>query len=211
MFEIIFKGFIIGLLVSSPMGPVNMLCVQRTLDRGHLHGLITGFGAVLSDLIYALITLLGVSLISDFVEKEQYIIPLIGSIMLIIFGFIVFRTHPLKGWSPQIQHEETRYIKDFVSSFLLTFSNVTIIFVFISLYARFSFNPFEYGYGSVILATISITIGAVSWWIFLTAFVSKLRRHFNRKGLVVLNRIVGSILMIIGLAGCFLPILQKPV
>jgi len=72
----------------------------------------------------------GVGLISDFISKEQYTIQLIGSIVLIIFGFIVFRTHPLKGWSPQIQHEETRYIKDFVSSFLLTFSNVTIIFVF---------------------------------------------------------------------------------
>ena len=204
MFEIISKGFIIGLLVSSPMGPVNMLCVQRTLDRGHLHGLITGFGAVLSDLIYALITLLGVSLISDFISKEQYTIQLIGSIVLIIFGFIVFRTHPLKGWSPQIQHEETRYIKDFVSSFLLTFSNVTIIFVFISLYARFSFNPFAHGYGIVAVAIISMVVGAVSWWIFLTAFVSKLRRHFSRKGLVVLNRVVGSILMIIGFAGCFL-------
>jgi len=87
---------------------------------------------------------------------------------------------------------------------LLTFSNVTIIFVFISLYARFSFIPFDHGYGSVIVAIISLATGAVSWWIFLTAFVSKLRRHFSRKGLVVLNRVVGSILMIIGFAGCFL-------
>ena len=193
------------------MGPINMLCIQRTLDRGHLHGFVTGMGAALSDITYGVITLLGVSLISDFISKEEYTIQLVGSIVLIIFGLVVFRTNPLKEWVPEIKLEETRYVKDFVSSFLLTFSNVTIIFVFISLYARFSFNPFAHGYVSVVLAIISMAIGAISWWIFLTAFVSRLRRHFNRKGLVLLNRVVGSILMIIGLVGCFLSMLQKTI
>lgn len=193
------------------MGPINMLCIQRTLDRGHLHGFITGMGAALSDITYGLITLLGVSLISEFISKEEYTIQLVGSIVLIIFGLVVFRTNPLKEWVPEIKLEETRYVKDFVSSFLLTFSNVTIIFVFISLYARFSFNPFAHGYVSVILAIISMAVGAISWWIFLTAFVSRLRRHFNRKGLVVLNRVVGSILIIIGLVGCLLSMLQKTI
>lgn len=198
-------------MVSAPMGPINMLCIQRTLDRGHLHGFITGMGAALSDITYGLITLLGVSLISEFISKEEYTIQLVGSIVLIIFGLVVFRTNPLKEWVPEIKLEETRYVKDFVSSFLLTFSNVTIIFVFISLYARFSFNPFAHGYVSVILAIISMAVGAISWWIFLTAFVSRLRRHFNRKGLVVLNRVVGSILIIIGLVGCLLSMLQKTI
>jgi threonine/homoserine/homoserine lactone efflux protein len=211
MFHFVIKGFIIGLMVSAPMGPINMLCIQRTLDRGHLHGFITGMGAALSDITYGLITLLGVSLISEFISKEEYTIQLVGSIVLIIFGLVVFRTNPLKEWVPEIKLEETRYVKDFVSSFLLTFSNVTIIFVFISLYARFSFNPFAHGYVSVILAIISMAVGAISWWIFLTAFVSRLRRHFNRKGLVVLNRVVGSILIIIGLVGCLLSMLQKTI
>lgn len=193
------------------MGPINMLCIQRTLDRGHLHGFVTGMGAALSDITYGLITLLGVSLISEFISKEEYNIQLVGSIVLVIFGLVVFRTNPLKEWVPEIKLEETRYVKDFVSSFLLTFSNVTIIFVFISLYARFSFNPFAHGYGIVAVAIISMVVGAVSWWIFLTAFVSRLRRHFNRKGLVVLNRVVGSILMIIGLIGCILSMLQKTI
>ena len=97
MFETIVKGFIIGLLVSAPMGPVNMLCVQRTLNKGRWSGFITGLGALLSDLIYALITLLGMSLVEDFLKKNELLIQLTGSVVLIFFGYVVFRTNPLKG------------------------------------------------------------------------------------------------------------------
>ena len=69
MIETIVKGFVIGLLVSVPMGPVNMLCVQRTLNKGRWHGFATGLGALLSDVFYAFITLLGMSFIEDLIEK----------------------------------------------------------------------------------------------------------------------------------------------
>ncbi|HCC85164.1 MAG TPA: lysine transporter LysE, partial [Porphyromonadaceae bacterium] len=45
MLETIAQGFIIGLLVSLPMGPLNMLTIQRTLNRGRWHGFVTGLGA----------------------------------------------------------------------------------------------------------------------------------------------------------------------
>lgn len=199
--EIIVKGFIIGLFVASPMGPINMLCIQRTLNRGCRHGFATGMGAMLSDLAYALITLIGMGMVSDFLSKNETTIQLVGSIVLLLFGFGVFRSNPLKGWTPQQKMEETRYIKDFISSFLLTFSNIAIILVFITMYARFQFNPLAEGTFSVIAGIVSIAVGALLWWIFIILFVSRLRKYFNRKGLIMLNRIVGSILMIFGLGG----------
>ena len=54
--EIIVKGVLIGLVASAPMGPVGVLCVQRTLNKGRVYGLVTGTGAAFSDIIYALIT-----------------------------------------------------------------------------------------------------------------------------------------------------------
>ena len=90
MIETIVKGFVIGLLVSAPMGPVNMLCVQRTLNKGRWYGFITGLGALLSDLIYALITLLGMSLVEDFLKKNELLIQLIGSVILIFIISIPF-------------------------------------------------------------------------------------------------------------------------
>ncbi|MFY9362822.1 MAG: LysE family translocator [Dysgonamonadaceae bacterium] len=199
--EIIVKGFIIGLLVASPMGPINMLCIQRTLNRGWKHGFATGIGAMLSDLTYALITLIGVGMVSDFVSNNETTIQLVGSIVLLLFGFGVFRSNPLKGWTPQMRAEETRYMKDFISSFLLTFSNVAIILVFITLYARFQFNPLAEGNVPLIVGMTSIALGALLWWTFITLFVSRLRKYFNRRGLIMLNRLVGTILMVLGAVG----------
>lgn len=204
MFETIVKGFIIGLLVSAPMGPVNMLCVQRTLNKGRWSGFITGLGALLSDLIYALITLLGMSLVEDFLKKNELLIQLTGSVVLIFFGYVVFRTNPLKGWTPQVKIETKHHFRDFISSFFITLSNVFIIFVFITLYARFTFTPVTEGKGYLMLALVAISAGALIWWFFLSLFISRLRKHFNRKGLSILNKTIGLILIIISVVGIFL-------
>ena len=54
--EIVVKGMIIGIVASAPMGPVGVLCIQRTLNKGRAYGFVTGTGAALSDILYALLT-----------------------------------------------------------------------------------------------------------------------------------------------------------
>jgi threonine/homoserine/homoserine lactone efflux protein len=96
---------------------------------------MTGLGATLSDLVYALITLVGLSFVADFFDEFEQIIQILGSVILFFFGLRVFSSNPLRDWTPDKLPQETRYIRDFVSSFLLTFSNVAIILVLIGLYA----------------------------------------------------------------------------
>ncbi|MBK5194804.1 MAG: LysE family translocator [Proteiniphilum sp.] len=204
MLETIAKGFIIGLLVSSPMGPINMLTIQRTLNRGRRHGFVSGLGAMLSDISYALLTLLGMSFVTGFMAAHEKWIQLTGGVILILFGLGVFRTNPLKDWKPDEVPKETRYFKDYLSSFLLTISNAAIILVFVGLYTRFSFNPIADGLSYLFAGVTAFIVAAFSWWFFLTLFVSRLRRHFNRKGLTLLNRTVGSIFMLVGAGGILL-------
>ena len=199
MLEIIAKGFLIGLLVSAPMGPINMLVIQRTLNRGWWHGFVSGLGAILSDLTYAVITLVGLSFVADFFDKYEQVIQTVGSVILIFFGVMVFRSNPLRDWTPNKFPQETRYLRDFVSSFLLTFSNVAIILILMGLYAHFSFNPLPDGRSFFVAGLIAFTAATFVWWFFLTALVSRLRKHFNRRGLVLLNRSVGAILMLLGM------------
>ena len=201
MLETITKGFIIGLLVSSPMGPINILTIQRTLNRGRWRGMASGAGAMLSDITYATITMLGLSFVSGFMNDYESELLLFGSIILILFGFGVYRSNPLKGWQPDSLPTESRYFKDFISTFLLTFSNATIILALVGLYTRFSFNPILEGTASLIVALISFSIAALLWWFILTTLVSRLRKRFKRKGLVILNRVVGTIFIVIGVAG----------
>ena len=79
---------LVGIVASAPMGPVGVLTVQRTLNKGRWYGFATGCGAALSDLIYAVMTGLGMSLVMDFVERPTTIfyLKIVGSILLFCFG-----------------------------------------------------------------------------------------------------------------------------
>ena len=97
MIAIILTGFLIGILVSAPMGPVGMLCIQRTLNKGRWHGFVTGLGATLSDVIYAALTVTGMGFVIPFVEDNQTPLQLIGSLVIGIFGYYIDRSNPVKG------------------------------------------------------------------------------------------------------------------
>ena len=86
IFDILVKGFIIGVVVSAPLGPVGVLCIQRTLNKGRWYGFVTGLGASLSDIAYALLTGYGMSFVSDYINKGSFYLQLLGSVMLLVFG-----------------------------------------------------------------------------------------------------------------------------
>ena len=99
--DILWKGFIIGVIVSAPLGPVGVLCIQRTLNKGRWYGFVTGIGASLSDIAYALLTGYGMSFVFDYVNKNIFYLQLFGSILLLIFGIYTFspfvRYPPARG------------------------------------------------------------------------------------------------------------------
>src|SRR5690554_541519 len=198
MIEVIYKGIIIGIIVSAPMGPIGILCVQRTLSKGRMHGFVTGMGAMFSDLIYASITLIGMGFVDDLMQTNRALIQFIGSIVIILFGVVIFSTNPLKILQPTSNNYEARYYQDFATAFLLTLSNVAIIFLFISLYARFQYSPLDKNWFTFAVGITSIGVGALVWWTFITTYVSKLKRYFNRQSLKFFNRMMGIILMLLG-------------
>ena len=85
--ELMLKGLAIGVIVSAPLGPVGVMCIRRTLNKGRWHGFITGMGASLSDLFYAMVTGLGMSFVFDFINNahNMFVLQLVGSILLFIF------------------------------------------------------------------------------------------------------------------------------
>ena len=97
--DFVFKGILIGLVASAPMGPVGVLCIQRTLNKGRWYGFMTGIGACVSDIIYALITGFGMSFVMDFVgnEHNRFVLQLSGSVVLLLFGVYCYRSNPTKN------------------------------------------------------------------------------------------------------------------
>ena len=79
--DFIVKGMLIGMIASAPMGPVGILCVQRTLNKGRWYGFATGLGASVSDIIYAGIAGFGMSFVMDFITNDQnrFYLQIVGS------------------------------------------------------------------------------------------------------------------------------------
>lgn len=55
MLALFIKGLIIGFAIAAPVGPIGVLCIQRSLHDGFKIGLMTGLGAALADGTYGLI------------------------------------------------------------------------------------------------------------------------------------------------------------
>ena len=194
------KGLLIGILVSAPMGPVGMLCIQRTLSKGRWHGFVTGLGAMVSDIIYAMLTSLGMGVVVNFVEANQAPLQLAGRLVLSVFGYYIYQSNPVKNLRKQ-KERKLSFTQDFITAFLLTFSNVLIVLLYIGLFARFGFILPDHSLGMIIGGIICIGIGAISWCLFRTYIVSKLRKWFNVRGIWLMNRIVGSTIIILSIIG----------
>ena len=203
LFYVIWRGAAIGVLISAPMGPVGILCIQRTLDKGRKTGLHTGIGAALSDLIYCILTGFGLSFIEEFLERNQNIIQLVGSAVLIAFAVYLFKKNPASSLKTPSEEEEAHISphKNILGGFLFTFSNPLILFLIIGLFARFNFAIPEISFWYYIAGYGAIFMGAFLWWEFVTFSVNKLRGHFNLRSMWLINRIIGVIILLFAIVG----------
>ena len=197
LLDIVFKGLMIGIIASAPMGPVGVLCVQRTLNKGRWYGFVTGCGAAFSDIIYAGITGLGMGMVVELVSNDtnRFYLQIAGSLMLLAFGIFTYRTDPTKKMRKPGQNKGT-LTHNGITAFLVTLSNPLIIFLFMALYAQFSFGlqldkPIE-----LVAGFISIVGGALLWWWGLTWLVDVIRLKFDNNGIRIINRIIGTLVIV---------------
>lgn len=200
LIHIIIRGLAIGILVSAPMGPIGVLCIQRTLNKGRRSGLATGLGASLSDLCYAILTGLGLSIVVDFIEAHQAPLQIVGSLVLTGFGLYLFRQNPARNIRKKL-NQKSSFTQDFASSYLLTLSNPLILLLLIGLFARLNFFLPEMKAGHYILGYVSIILGAFIWWFTITYIINKVRSHFNLRSLWLINRIISIVIIVMSLVG----------
>ena len=194
--DFIFKGLLIGIIASAPMGPVGILCIQRTLNKGRWYGFITGIGAAVSDTIYALIVGLGMSFIMGPLQNPTYklILQISGSVLLLLFGLYCFKSNPMKKVHPSGKTKGSIFHNG-LTAFLVTFSNPLIIFLFMACFAQFAFvqpgQTFE-----MIVGFACIPAGALLWWYGLTWLIDRIRGKFDVNGILIINKVIGSIVIL---------------
>lgn len=197
---IMFSGFLVGVFISAPMGPIGVLVIQRTLNKGRLPAFFTGIGAALSDMIYCLLTGLGLAFVTDFIERNQELLQIAGSVILMCYCFYLFMHNPSRQLTAPAEQSNT-YWRDFATGFLFTFANPLILFFIIGLFARFNFLAPEFTAYHYVAGYMSIAGGAVLWWFGVTYFVNKVRGHFNVRSMWIINRVIASILLVMSLIG----------
>jgi len=201
--DLMFKGMLIGIIASAPMGPVGILCVQRTLNKGRWYGFVTGIGAAVSDIIYAGATGLGMAFVMDFIDNEQnkFYLQIFGSILLLCFGVYTWRSDPTRNMHKSGQQRGSMWYNTW-TAFLVTFSNPLIVFLFMALFAQFAFvipdRPFE-----MFVGFLSIMGGAMLWWYGLTWMVDKVRAIFDENGIRIINQVIGAVVIIFSVVSFF--------
>ncbi|MBQ2243313.1 MAG: LysE family transporter [Bacteroidales bacterium] len=208
MIEELIKGIIVGLGASIPLGPIGILCIQRTLSKGKWSGFATGMGAAISDIIFSAIALLGLAFVNDFLTTYREWVMLFGGAIVAGFGLKIFITNPIKQIK-RVQEGNHQYIQDFASSFIMTITNPGAIFLIIGMFAFIGIDSGSYEFGLVLApALLGVFIGTLGWWFTLSTVINMFRNKFRLKQLLVTNWIAGTIIMAIGIVSLFEGLIQ---
>ncbi len=203
------KGVIIGFVASIPLGPIGVICVQKTLSRSHKAGFISGLGAAGADTVFAAVAAFFLGVVLSFIETYIDLMKVIGGICVIIVGVSIFLRNPV------IQIKKIRANKgslwsDFISVFLLTLANPAYILMFVALFASFGISHTGSRFNSSLLVS-GVFLGAALWWFILTFGISFLRRGFRPRHLLYMNRASGAIIVLLGAIAIVSIFFQLPV
>lgn len=198
MLVTLLKGFIVGLGASIPLGPLGVLCVQKTLSKGRNSGLFTGLGASVSDTFYAGLSLIGLSFVENLINENRAIVMLVGGIIIALIGLKVYTTNPIK----QIRQKSSnkRHLEDFVEALVMTITNPGAIFLILGLFAAVGINSSDNAGNISIITTLwGVFLGTATWWFILTTTINVFRKKFRLKQLIMINRIAGIIIAVLGI------------
>lgn len=197
------KGFIVGMGASIPLGPMGVMCVQKTLSKGRNSGLITGLGASVTDTFFAAIAILGLAYVQSFIVEYENGVLLLGGLIVGLIGLKIYLTNPVKQIRQQ-KKSGNKHVEDLFSAIFMTASNPGAVFLILGMFA---FVGLEINAGSanrIITATLGgVFLGAASWWFILSTSINLFRKKFRLRQLLMINRISGVVIIIIGLISFF--------
>jgi threonine/homoserine/homoserine lactone efflux protein len=190
-------GVIIGILVAAPVGPVNVLCIQRAIERGFWGGVAAGLGAMLGDGLIALCAALGVGAISGAVAYHRVTIQVLGGMVLLAFGLKLYFATP--RFTPVVmgeEHKET--LRDFVwdipQTFLLTITNPGAVLGLFAIFGGVSTFVEVESYVDALTIVGAVMAGSLAWWVGLSHLIGRFRHRVNEGRLQLINQIAGLLL-----------------
>lgn len=191
-------GIIAGLLASIPLGPIGVLCIQRTLSGSHRGGFVSGLGAATADTIFAGLAVFALSWITVFVSRYEIWVEVASGLLIMIFGLTIFLKKPKRSSPTHNNGKGGGDVSNFLSVLFITLPNPAYFFVFVTIFAAMGVGGVDCDLTQKWLIISGVIVGAGSWWLFLTWIVNKFRRRFTMRSLLWLNRISGGLIFVLG-------------
>lgn len=192
-------GLGLGLIISAPVGPVNILCIQHSLSGGFWAGFATGCGAVLADFFIAAMAALGLTYISGIVLEQKMLIEGIGGLILIGFGWRLATSHPRLLPGDDRSLSPYRHFGALPQSFLLTLTNPgALLGIFAVVGSAGSLVGGLQSFTTAFYLLAGLLVGAVCWWAGLSWLISRLRSKMTARRLEMINHVAGGILLLSG-------------
>jgi threonine/homoserine/homoserine lactone efflux protein len=190
------RGLLIRLSIAAVVGPMGMLCIQRTVRRGFLYGLISGLGIATADAVYGSIAAFGLTVITAFLVSQQGWVRLIGGLFLIYLGL---KTLLSKLAERAAIAKASGFFGAYASTFLLTLTNPQTILSFAAIFAGIGVGGGKDSAFSATLVVCGVFLGSTLWWCLLTGGINLLRGRFTPIWLLWVNRISGAMILVFGL------------
>ena len=200
--DLLLRGVMVGLLASITLGPVGVMCVQRTLSKSRASGFASGLGAATADTISAMLAYFFIAVIASVIESNMPVLKFVGGVFVTAVGVHYFLKNPVV----QIRRNRagrTDLVQDFVSTFALTLTNPAFILWLLVIFSAMGVNSggdeitvSKVGMGAQVI--LGFFAGAVAWWFALTMIVSLFRRRFRPRHLLWINRIAGVLITALG-------------
>lgn len=190
------RGLLVGLAIAIPIGPIGVLCIQRTLADGVWRGMFTGFGSATAHGLYAAIAGFGIAIVGDALTGGQVALRLLGS------GYLAYLAWRIARSEPTIQPAIGRgrgLLATYFSSFLVDITSPGTIVLFAAIFAGLGTTSAAGRYDATAFLVMGVLVGSGLWWVVLSNGVNLLRRRLTQGWLRWVNRLSGVILL--GFAG----------
>ena len=196
------KALLVGLTAAIPLGPLGIMCIQRTLSKGRWAGFAVGLGSSVADTFYATIALLSVSYISQFLDRNRIWVMLIGGAIVLGIGLQIALKNPIKDLRRPIAGSlSSRRARDLLKGFLMTITTPGALVLMLGLFAFFGLDLGDGSHPEAAGFVLGgIFLGTAAWWFLLSSGISLFRKRFRLRQIIAINRISGILIAVIGLS-----------
>lgn len=190
------KGLLIGFLIAAPIGPISVLCIEKTLEEGRIAGFVTGIGSTLGDTLFSALAVFELTAVTNTL-LNQWWIRSAGSIVLLYIGIKMLITpHTLNHTHVFLRKDAPR---NFISAFLMNITNPLPILAYMTVFAILDMGVKKTGCVPSSLLVGGVSTGSALWWLTLSWLMSVFRQRLHENGLKWVNRIAGIITVVFGL------------